>query len=325
MKNYNVRLYETQDFDVWNTFISTAKNATFLFHRNFMEYHSNRFQDYSLLVFDEKKLVAVLPANRVENTVYSHQGLTYGGLVYGEKLKLPTILLLFRSVLLFLFNNKIDSLQLKIIPSIYNDVPSEEVNYALFLTEAKLFRRDTMSVLNLQKEYKFSKERKQCIRRGINNGLVIKEETNLKPFWEEILIPNLERKHQVRPVHSLPEIEKLQKLFPNNIRHFNVYFRDKLVAGTTIFVSKNVSHPQYISGQMEKNELGSLDFLYHYLITTVFKDKKYFDFGISNENNGRNLNEGLFFWKETFGTNVLLQNFYEVETENYYLLDNILI
>ena len=88
MKNYTVRLYEAQDFDVWNTFISTAKNATFLFHRDFMEYHSDRFQDYSLLVFDEKKLVAVLPANRVENTVYSHQGLTYGGLVYGEKLVL---------------------------------------------------------------------------------------------------------------------------------------------------------------------------------------------------------------------------------------------
>ena len=92
MKKYLVRQYQTTDFEVWNAFISVAKNATFLFHRNFMEYHKDRFEDCSLMVFDENKLVAVLPANRVEDIVYSHQGLTYGGLVYNEKIKLASII-----------------------------------------------------------------------------------------------------------------------------------------------------------------------------------------------------------------------------------------
>ena len=44
-----------------------------------MDYHKDRFEDYSLMVFKDEKLVAVLPANRVEDKLFSHQGLTYGG------------------------------------------------------------------------------------------------------------------------------------------------------------------------------------------------------------------------------------------------------
>ena len=91
MKNYTVRKYEVSDFELWNAFISKAKNATFLFHRDFMEYHKDRFNDFSLLIFENEKLISVLPANIIENTIFSHQGLTYGGLVYSEKIKLISI------------------------------------------------------------------------------------------------------------------------------------------------------------------------------------------------------------------------------------------
>jgi hypothetical protein len=74
-----------------------------------------------------------------------------------------------------------------------------------------------------------------------------------------------------------------------------------------------------------KNELGSLDFLYHHLITSVFKEKRFFDFGISNEEQGEKLNEGLVFWKESFGASTIVHDFYEVETSNYGLLDMVLI
>jgi hypothetical protein len=98
-----------------------------------------------------------------------------------------------------------------------------------------------------------------------------------------------------------------------------------LVAGTTIFESELVAHSQYISGNSIKNELGSLDFLHNTLISYTFKDKKYFDFGISNENQGKNINEGLLYWKESFGARTIVQNFYEIETKNYKLLENVLI
>jgi len=324
VKNYTVKRYQENNYNDWNAFISKAKNATFLFDRDFMDYHKERFEDYSLIVLDKEKWVAVLPANVVGNQVFSHQGLSYGSLVYDEKVKLASVIEIFKSVLSFLNDNKIEKLQLKLIPSIYHQKPAEELNYALFLAKAQLIRRDSMSVIDLRKPFLFSKTRKECIRRGLKNELIIKEELDFKLFWEEVLIPNLEKKHQVKPVHSKEEIKKLQQKFPNNIRHFNVYQKDKIVAGTTVFVSKNVAHPQYVSGMNTKNELGSLDFLYHHLITSVFKDKLFFDFGISNEEKGTKLNQGLAFWKESFGASTIVHDFYEVEPKNYRLLETIL-
>lgn len=325
VKIYQVRPYQPNDFALWNAFVSVAKNATFLFHRNFMDYHSDRFHDFSLLVFDEENIVAILPANRVEEAIFSHYGLTYGGLVLGEKAKLSTTISIFRLILKYLNENKIQKLTLKMLPKFYTTVFSEELDYCLFLANAKLIRVDSLSVIDLTKPYFISKTRKESIRRGEKNKLIIKEELNLELFWNEILIPNLDTKHQVKPVHTVEEIKLLQSRFPNNIRHFNVYDKDKIVAGTTVFVTDTVAHPQYISGNAAKNELGSLDFLYHHLITEIFTDKNYFDFGISNEEQGKKINEGLLFWKESFGAKTVVQNFFEVETANYHLLDNVLI
>ena len=324
MKTFSVKQYQKNDFENWNAFIGQAKNATFLFHRDFMEYHNDRFEDYSLIVLDGEKWVAVLPANVVGNSVFSHQGLTYGGLVYTEKLKLASVIEIFKSVLLFLNENKIVKLHLKLIPSIYNQKPAEELNYALFLTEAQLIRRDTLAVIDFSQQNSLSKLRKRSIQKGISNDFSIKEVNDFEKFWDEILIPNLEQKHQAKPVHSLEEITKLKVLFPKNIRQFNVYEGGTIIAGTTIFETSTVAHCQYISGREDKNELGGLDVLFQHLISDIFKHKRFFDFGISNENQGRKLNNGLSYWKESFGASTIVQDFYEVETVNYKLLGNVL-
>lgn len=325
MKNYTVRLYQGNDYENWNAFIGQAKNATFLFHRDFMEYHNDRFQDYSLIVLDGDKWVAIFPANVVGNEVFSHQGLTYGGLVYNEKVKLASIIGTFKSILLFLNDNNIEKLQVKLIPSIYHQKPAEELNYALFLADAMLIRRDSMAVIDLSKKVLVVSGRKEGIKKGITNKLEIKEVDDFEEFWNTILIPNLASKHQTKPVHSLEEITKLKALFPDYIRQFNVYQNGIIVAGTTIFETLTVAHCQYISGKEDKNELGGLDLLFHHLIVEVFKNKRFFDFGTSNENQGRKLNNGLSFWKESFGASTIVHDFYEVKTSNYGLLDTVLI
>lgn len=325
MKNLSVKIYQESDYKQWNAFIGQAKNATFLFHRDFVEYHKNRFEDYSLLIFESEKLVAVLPANKDKNSVFSHQGLTYGGLVYTEKTKLSDVIVVFQALLLFLKENKIEKLYLKTLPSIYAKKPAEEVLYALFLTEAQLVRRDTLAVLAMSQENEVSKIRKRGLEKGISNALIIKEETVFEAFWNEILIPNLEARHQAKPVHSLTEIIKLKALFPTNIRQFNVYHKNKIVAGTTVFETDTVAHCQYISKYEKEENLGSLDFLYHFLIQDVFSNKRFFDFGISNEEQSKKLNSGLSYWKESFGASIIVHDFYEVETEKYTLLDAVLI
>lgn len=311
---------------MWNEFVAKSKNATFLFHRDFMEYHQDRFEDFSLLVFDDsEQLIALLPANRQEDTLFSHQGLTYGGIILQEKTKLSDCIFIAKSIFEFLKTCGCNKMIFKEVPAIYHKMPSDELRYLMFLMRGNLIRRDVLTVLDMSSSFSFSRDRKNGIKRGIKNNLVVREEANFESFWTEILIPNLAEKHQAKPVHSLEEMQYLHSKFPENIRQFNVYQNDTIVAGTTIFESNFVAHSQYISGNSDKNELGSLDFLHDYLISNVFKNKKYFDFGISNENHGKNINEGLLYWKESFGAKSITQDFYELEINNYILLDNVLL
>lgn len=327
MKNYKIQLYNSNNFEVWNEFVANAKNATFLFHRNFMEYHKDRFEDYSIMVLDKKdNLIAILPANRIQSTVYSHQGLTYGGLVLNEKTKLSEVILIFKAILEFLNTNGITTLALKIIPSIYNNYPSDELEYLCFLLKAELTRRDALAILDLENKISVSRVRKRGIERGVSNGLVVKQVSEFSEFWNELLIPNLKERYNVLPVHNLEEITYLHSKFPNEIKQYNVYEDAKIVGGVTIFETKNVIHPQYISGNKAfNNESGGLDFLYNYLISEVYKNDKYFDFGISNENEGKNLNESLHYWKESFGARTIIQNYYSINTAHFLNLENVLL
>ena len=230
MKKYTIKRYEHTDYDKWNAFVDKAKNATFLFHRDFMEYHNERFQDYSLIVLDNEKWVAVLPANKVENTIYSHQGLSYGGLIYSEKEKLASLLEIFRTLLSFLNENGIENAQIKTMPSIYHEKPSDEFLYILFLINATLIRRDSLAVINLSKIQTVSKIRNRGVNLGKKNNLKIKEVDVFDEFWNEILIPNLAHKYHLKPVHTVLEISKLKAFFPKNIRQFNVLQNDEIIA-----------------------------------------------------------------------------------------------
>jgi hypothetical protein len=277
------------------------------------------------LVYEVDKLVAVLPANRVGTTVFSHQGLTYGGLVLAPNSKLNNVISIFKAILFFLNENAISVLNIKNIPSIYCATFSDEIDYLVSICNGKTTMKHALAVVNLDSNFKISKSRRECINRGKKLNLVIKEEENLASFWKGILIPNLKEKFNSKPVHSLNEITALKSKFPQNIKHFNVYYNEKLVCGTTLFITKKVVKPQYISGSESNNLLGSIDFLYDFLINEVSKGKKVFDFGPSHENNGLNIVKNINFWKESFGAQTVVQNFYEVETSSYHVLDTILI
>ncbi|MGB1307700.1 MAG: GNAT family N-acetyltransferase [Oceanihabitans sp.] len=321
---FKVVKYNPSFFKEWNNFIASAKNATFLFHRDFIEYHQDRFKDYSLLVFKNTKLVAVLPANVNASTLYSHQGLTYGAFVVSPDTKMEAYLASFKAVLQYLNEQGITTLNLKIIPNIYNRLPSDEIDYLMFVTQAQLLKRETLSVVDYRNEITISKNRKEGVKKANTHNLIIKEETNFDAFWNAILIPNLQEKYQTKPVHSLNEINLLKSRFPNNIKQFNVYNENEIVAGATIFESKYVAHTQYISANTNKNTLGSLDFLHAHLLN-AFAHKRYFDFGTSNQNNGKQINYGLQFWKEGFGAKIIIQDLYSINTANVKLLNGVLI
>ncbi|MGY0393093.1 GNAT family N-acetyltransferase [Bizionia sp. KMM 8389] len=322
---FKVEKYHPKQKGLWNDFVNQAKNGTFLFNRDFMDYHNDRFDDASVLVYKNNKIIAAFPANKLDGQVISHQGLTYGGLIYTSKLKFHAVLEVFKALLMYYESESFKTITIKQLPSIYSTVPNNELDYLMFLLEAKLIRRDLLSVVNISEKLAYSKDRKDGVKRALKHNLIVKNDNLFDDFWNTILIPNLESKHQSQPVHTLEEIKKLHNCFPNQIKQFNVYDGGKLVAGTTIFVTETVAHSQYISGNADKNILGSLDFLHQHLLEVVFKNKVYFDFGISNENQGQQVNAGLQYWKEGFGARGITQDFYSFPISNYKKLNTVML
>ena len=321
MSNYRVEKYTKENRLAWDTFISGAKNATFLFARDFMEYHSDRFTDYSLLVYKDDLLYAVLPANIVGDKLYSHKGLTYGSLVLSKSAKLLYTFEAFKALLAFLDAKAISTLELRNIPTFYNTMPSDELSYFLFKANATLIKRDALMVIDTSNKIKFQKNRREGINKAKRNGLTIAVEHNFEGFWNQILIPNLQKKHGVAPVHSLEEIQLLAAKFPDHIKQVNVYKDNVIVAGTTLFLTKTTIHPQYVSGNSDKNAFGSLDLAYDYIINHFDSSKRYFDFNISSEENGTALNSGLIFWKESCGARTYVADNYLIDTACYKTLD----
>lgn len=322
MKEIQVVKYHPDQKEIWNQFVEKAKNATFLYNRDFMDYHSDRFEDFSLMVFENDELLAVLPGNKTGNEVHSHQGLSYGGLVLHKSAYFKKTAEIVKEILQFLEKNNIEKLHLKLLPKIYHSHPSDEMDYLLFLLNARLTRRDSASVIDYENPIKPSSIRVKAARKARNRNLKVKEEPFFEPFWNQVLIPTLQKIHQASPTHSLEEIKLLHANFPNNIRQFSVYDEDQIVAGTTLFVMPNVVNVQYISANEEGKKSAALDLLFEYVID-YFQSKKYFTFGISNEQHGRKVNNGLMFWKETFGARTIVHSFYEIETKNHSLLNTI--
>ena len=46
-----VKRYSDENVDLWNGFNAKSKNSMFMFDRNYMDYHRDRFKDYSLLFY----------------------------------------------------------------------------------------------------------------------------------------------------------------------------------------------------------------------------------------------------------------------------------
>ena len=85
-----VRKYKATDQKVWDDFVIKSKNSHFMFFRDYLDYHSNRFEDFSLIVSnDDHTVIGILPANINHQALVSHEGLTFGAVSYTH-LTLPT-------------------------------------------------------------------------------------------------------------------------------------------------------------------------------------------------------------------------------------------
>lgn len=308
-----IRRYRREDKELWNSFVSKARNTTFLFDRNYMDYHADRFDDNSFMFYHKGKLKAVLPANVAGDTLYSHQGLTYGGLLLDKKATVEDVLECFDILNSWLRENGISKVVYKALPWIYQQYPSEEDLYALtWKCKAQLISRNIASTIVIDNKLKFAESRKSGIRKALSLNIEVGESNDVDGFWH-VLEDNLGNRYNAKPVHTANEMKLLMSRFPNNIRLYVAKMNGEIVGGTLIYVTPQVVHTQYISASVEGKKHGALDLLFDYIINKVYANCRYFDFGKSTEQGGAYLNEPLIFQKEGFGGRGVCYDWYQWE------------
>lgn len=316
-----IRRYTPQDAGEWNCFVENSRQGTFLFDRNYMDYHQDRFHDHSLMIYNKSQLIAILPANENAKTLISHQGLTYGGLLTSQKVTAEIACDIFEALKSYLIANGFEKLIYKAIPWIYHKIPSEEDLYALIhIGKARLCIREISTTIPLYphpQSIHFSEQRKRGIKKGILHHLSIEtcEAEQIGVFWN-ILSNNLQERYGISPVHSQEELQLLMSRFPDNIICYIVKDEEEVIGGTVIYITPQVIHTQYIAASAKGKEEGALDYLFDYLIHQHQWHAAYLDFGKSTEDEGHYLNRNLIHQKEGFGGRGVIYDTYEWEVNS---------
>lgn len=316
--DFHFRPYTAADEAAWNALVASSANGTFLFDRRFMGYHAERFDDASLMVERRGKLVAVLPAHRVGARVSSHGGLSYGGLVWADTLGAQATWDAVRALQSHWRDQGVSELLYKTVPAIYHRLPSEDDRYALTRCGAALVRRDALSVIGPTPAH-WPPKRRRAITQATRHrpelsldghqGAGPESADDWAAFWA-VLDQELQARHGNRPVHSLDEITLLAGRFPGQIGLRVARWEGRVVAGLVLFDTGTVRHLQYMAADEQGRRCAALDLLLEQAIEGAQSAGRWFDFGHSNEDDGRVLNTGLSFYKESFGASTLVHDHY---------------
>ena len=267
------------------------------------------------MAFEDGKLKALLPANIKGDAVYSHQGLTYGGwLMPLMHFNANTMMDIFQAMVDYFKEQGINKFIYKAVPHIFHKYPAEEDLYALFRFGAReIITNISSTVCRDCEKLPYSKSSVgTTLSRAKKSGVVVRQSDDYAAFWK-ILTDNLVNKYGVKPVHTLDEIMLLQSRFPENIKLYMSYVGEEPAAGVVVYEHGNVIHLQYSSANELGAETRALGYLFHELIDRVYSDRRYIDFGISNEDDGRYLNSSLLETKSQFAARGIAYHIYQID------------
>jgi len=221
----NITRYTSSQQDEWDSFVRESNNGTIFHTQRFLSYHpEGRFQFHHLMFYDNKKLVAVLPAALRENgsSLESPIGASYGGIVlspmsYKQHEKIVDALLNYTKQMDFA------SIFLTPAPFFYQKKQMQNIDYALAFKGFGFDRHYISHIIEHKTTEQYFKEfnatARNSVRQFQRNNLTSIEITTSRSAYQEIypiLVENKVR-HNAQPTHTLEELLHLQELFPESI------------------------------------------------------------------------------------------------------------
>lgn len=299
----------------WEEFCVHAVNATFLHTRRFLSYHGDRFKDLSILMMESGKVVGIFPAAELPSEtklVISHPGITYGGIVHRGWLSGMRMIEALTALSEYYGKGGYQRLQYKAVPHIYATTAAQDDLYALFRLGAQRVRCDLSCAIDLANRQPLSERRRRGLKKAQKAVTLSNDPALLGELWAVIAL-NLARKHDAKPVHSLTELALLKDHFPEQITFRCALLEGHVEAGVVLFNSPSVWHAQYIAASERAYDVSALDVVFDSVISEAQQTgARYFDFGTSNEDGGKVLNDGLYRFKSEFGGGGVAHEYYEL-------------
>lgn len=309
--------YEKKYQDQWEEFVSSSSNGTIFHTRKFLSYHApSKFKDSSLLFLEDNKIVSVLTAVEIKKdgvlTLNSHQGASFGGFVYKDSLSIRQAFSLTESLVEFSAKNKIEKIVVTHSPFVYQRRYNNYVDFAFMKNNFQYLKREVSSVVALDVEEDnvlklFRPEARTSLRKAEKLGVIIRKSDDYEEYYS-ILKSNLALRHNVQPAHTLDELIRLQKLFPQKIQLIGAYLKNKMIAGVVNFYCNDkVVLVFYISHNPEFQEYRAVNLLFYNIIKEgISRGLDYLDFGLFTVNMEPNWGLGRF--KESFGARGILRD-----------------
>lgn len=306
-----IKIFSNTYRNIWDDFLDVALNGHFIFKRDFMEYHKDRFQDHSLIFLKGENVVAILPGNIDDNVYWSHQGLSFGGFVYKKFIRHFEVEEVFISFLEYITKSSFRSFQCKQIPSIYFSSFAQPDSFIFQEYGLQCVRKDLSTIMTLKDYPKGRKTR--LINKAIREGITVVEPYDFTETWK-LLLYRLEEKYHVKPVHSLAEITLLHQCFPKNIScKVAKNIKGDTIGAVVLFLQYPVVHLQYTATSEEGRRGGGLDLIIHQVIEEYKSKFTWLSFGVSTESQGKIVNHSLLRYKESWGGMPLTHDFYELQ------------
>ncbi|MGH3069653.1 MAG: GNAT family N-acetyltransferase [Streptosporangiaceae bacterium] len=320
MESELIRDYLPDQAEAWDDLVTRSANGTILHTRSYLSYHGDRFQDRSLLITNSRGWpigalpAAVDPADTT--TVTSHPGLTYGGLVHDGSLTGASMMRVLGDVVAHYRSLGFSQLHYKSLPHIYQARPAADDVHALYRLGASRSSSDLAAVINLSSRGRVQASRRQRRRRAEAAGVQISCGWDDAATYWQVLEANLGRRHGATPTHSLAEIEYLHGRFPKEIILITAKLGGDLVGGNLFTVEGPVLQVRYTATTQQGREVNATDLVVERGIALGSElGCRYFSFGTSTLDAGRELNAPQYDFKISFGAGGVTHDGYQLSLD----------
>ncbi len=305
-----------KDTKHWEAFVAAANNGTIFHTLKFLSYHpKRRFRNYHLIIKERGRVIALFPAVEHDKTIISHRGASYGGFVLQHGTGIHTTCLAVEHLVTYLRNHGYNKVVLTQTPIIYYKKPNQYIDFALVKSGFTYLKREVTAVIPLDAAeplVTFHADARRSTKKAIREGVLVSISDEYDTFYR-ILKRNLGMRHNVSPTHTLRELKKLKKLYPDDIILFAACRKNRMLGGIVVFVANpKVILAFYISHDSNYQSFRPVNLLFYEVLKWGRnRGFSYLDLGTFTLNMEPNWGLGRF--KENHNARGFLRDTYELK------------